>query len=121
MQTATYERWQHPIVQNPKLLNHHCRQRYAERIAEANAAVVLLLLHTGCPAVAGAAAAVLHSRAAHLNRCDLSSVIAVTTRACLPVAYLCSSRCDDTMAGGGVGRVGVGWREQQPGRQTECR
>lgn len=29
--------------------------------------------------------------------------MAVTTRACLPVAYLCSSRCDDTMAAGAGG------------------
>lgn len=37
-------------------------------------------------------------RLSHLNRCDLSSVMAVTTRACLPVAYLCSSKLEDTMA-----------------------
>jgi hypothetical protein len=38
-------------------------------------------------------------RVARLNRCDLSIVIAVTTRDSRSVAYLCSSSADDTIPG----------------------
>lgn len=46
----------------------------------------------------------------HLNRWLLSSVMAVATRVLRPVPYLCSSRLDDTMAGG---RAHAGTDRQQ--------
>ena len=43
----------------------------------------------------------------HLNRCDLSSVIAVMIRDCRPVAYLWSSSCEEIMPARWTHAVGL--------------